>query len=95
MKRFLGILVASMFLGSAGYAAEFDRKVGIVGEEKTADEKAKSAPAKGAPRPREKLATGKLASWAKRKRLRKRPNPLPPRVAPRPREKLATVKSAS
>jgi hypothetical protein len=42
MKRFLGILVASMFLGSAVYAAEQDRKVGIVGEQKTPDEKTKS-----------------------------------------------------
>ena len=33
MKRFLGILVASMFLGSAVYAAE------EVGEQKTPDEK--------------------------------------------------------
>src|SRR6266511_1393101 len=49
MKRFLGILVASMFLGSAAYAAESDRKVGIVGEQKEADEKAKSADVKGAP----------------------------------------------
>jgi hypothetical protein len=39
MKRFLAILVASTFLGSAAYAAESDRKVGIVGEEKKADEK--------------------------------------------------------
>jgi hypothetical protein len=39
MKRFLGILVASMFLGSAVYAAEEDRKVGFVGEQKTPDEK--------------------------------------------------------
>ena len=42
MKRFLGILVVSMFLGSAAHAAEADRKVGIVGEEKKADEKTKS-----------------------------------------------------
>ena len=42
MKRFLGILVASMFLGSAVYAAEEDRKVGFVGEQKTPDEKTKS-----------------------------------------------------
>jgi hypothetical protein len=47
MKRFLGILVASMFLGSAAYAAEEpksraeteDRKVGFEGEEKTPDKK--------------------------------------------------------
>jgi hypothetical protein len=50
MKRFLGILVASMFLGSAGYAAESgsvpesrgekeDRKVGFEGEQKTPDKK--------------------------------------------------------
>jgi hypothetical protein len=49
MKRFLVILVASMFLGSAAYAAESDRKVGIVGEEKKADEKAKSSDAKSGP----------------------------------------------
>ena len=36
MKRFLGILVASMFLGSAVYAAE------EVGEQKTPDKKSKS-----------------------------------------------------
>jgi hypothetical protein len=53
MKRFLGILVASMFLGSAGYAAESgpapesrgskeDRKVGFEGEQKTPDKKTKS-----------------------------------------------------
>src|SRR5439155_21986987 len=42
MKRFLGILVVSMFLGSAVYAAEEDRKVGFVGEQKTPDEKTKS-----------------------------------------------------
>jgi hypothetical protein len=42
MKRFLGILVASMVLGSAAYAAEEDRKVGIVGEQKTAGKKTKS-----------------------------------------------------
>jgi hypothetical protein len=53
MKRFLGILVASMFLGSAGYAAESgsvpesrgekeDRKVGFEGEQKTPGAKAKS-----------------------------------------------------
>ena len=42
MKRFLGILVASMFLGSAVYAAEEDRKVGFVGEQKTPDKKTKS-----------------------------------------------------
>jgi hypothetical protein len=39
MKRFLVILVVSMFLGSAVYAAEQDRKVGIVGEQKTPDTK--------------------------------------------------------
>ena len=42
MKRFLGIVVACIFLASAAYAAEGDRKVGIVGEEKKADEKVKS-----------------------------------------------------
>ena len=42
MKRFLGILVASMFLGSAVYAAEEDRKVGFEGEQKTPDKKTKS-----------------------------------------------------
>ncbi len=53
MKRFLGILVASMFLGSAGYAAESgpapesrgskeDRKVGFEGDQKTPDKKTKS-----------------------------------------------------
>jgi hypothetical protein len=42
MKRFLGILVASMFLGSAVYAAEEDRKVGFEGEQKTG-QKTKSA----------------------------------------------------
>jgi len=42
MKRFLGIVVASMFLGSAVYAAQEDRKVGIVGEQKTPDEATKS-----------------------------------------------------
>ena len=46
MKRYLGILMASMFLGSAGYAAESgsvpesrgakeDRKVGFEGDQKT------------------------------------------------------------
>jgi hypothetical protein len=34
--------VASMFLGSAAYAAQEDRKVGIVGEQKTPDEATKS-----------------------------------------------------
>ena len=42
MKRFLGMLVASMFLGSAVYAAEEDRKVGFEGEQKTPDKKTKS-----------------------------------------------------
>jgi len=60
MKRFLGILVASMFLGSAGYAAERDNKVGIVGEEKKADEKAKSAPAKGGPASERKARDNKV-----------------------------------
>ena len=51
MKRFLGILVVSMFLGSVVYAQETpvpksraeseDRKVGFTGEQKTG-EKAKS-----------------------------------------------------
>jgi hypothetical protein len=40
MKRFLGILIASIFLASAAYAAEGDKKVGVVGEEKKAGEKA-------------------------------------------------------
>ena len=39
MKRLLGILVASMFLGTAAYAAQEDRKVGFVGKQKTPDEK--------------------------------------------------------
>jgi hypothetical protein len=47
MKRFLGILVAAMFLGSAAYAAEEpksraeteDRKVGFEGEQKKPDNK--------------------------------------------------------
>lgn len=39
MKRFLVILVASMFLGSAAYAAQEDRKVGFTGEQKTPDQK--------------------------------------------------------
>ena len=49
MKRFLGILVVSMFLSSAVYAAETpvpksraeteDRKVGFTGEQKTPNEK--------------------------------------------------------
>jgi hypothetical protein len=46
MKRFLGVLVASMFLASAAYAADAekaDKKVGIVGEEK----KDKAADTKG------------------------------------------------
>ena len=55
MKRFLGILVASMFLASAAYAADAvkeekpggDKKVGVVGEEKKTDGKAKSADTKG------------------------------------------------
>ena len=59
MKRFLAILVASMFLGSAAYAAESDRKVGIVGEEKKADEKGKSAGAKG-PAPERKTGDRKV-----------------------------------
>jgi len=42
MKRFLVILVASMFLGSAAYAAQEDRKVGFTGEQKTPDEENKS-----------------------------------------------------
>jgi hypothetical protein len=50
MKRFLGILVAAMFLGSAAYAAEEpksraeteDRKVGFEGEQKKPGEKTKS-----------------------------------------------------
>ena len=42
MKRFLVILVASMFLGSAAYAAQEDRKVGFTGEQKTPGEKTKS-----------------------------------------------------
>ena len=47
MKRFLGILIASMFVASAAYAAEPDKKVGIVGEEKKTDGKAKAADTKG------------------------------------------------
>ena len=47
MKRFLGILVASMFLASAAYAADADKKVGIAGEEKKTDGKTKSAETKG------------------------------------------------
>jgi len=48
MKRFLGVLVVSMFLGSAAHAQETvpksraeteDRKVGFVGEQKTPSEK--------------------------------------------------------
>jgi hypothetical protein len=39
MKRFIVILGASMFLGSAAYAAEEDRKVGFVGEQRTSDKK--------------------------------------------------------
>jgi opacity protein-like surface antigen len=62
MKRFLAVLIASMFLASAAFAADAvkeekkaetkdekkarDTKVGIVGEEKT-DGKAKSADTKG------------------------------------------------
>ena len=42
MKRFLVILVVSMFLGSAVYAAEEDRKVGFTGEQKTPDENTNS-----------------------------------------------------
>jgi hypothetical protein len=42
MKRFIVILVASMFLGSAAYAAEEDRKVGFVGEQRTPDEETRS-----------------------------------------------------
>ncbi|MGN6717269.1 MAG: hypothetical protein ACTHLX_07740 [Candidatus Binatia bacterium] len=38
MKRFLAIVVASMFLGSAAYAAQEDRKVGFTGEQKTPDD---------------------------------------------------------
>src|SRR5215472_4918104 len=52
MKRFLGILVVSMFLGSVVYAQETpvpksraeseDRKVGFTGEQKTPDDKTNS-----------------------------------------------------
>lgn len=42
MKRFLVILVVSMFLGSAVYAAEEDRKVGFTGEQQTPGEKTNS-----------------------------------------------------
>ena len=52
MKRFLGILVVSMFLGLAAHAQETpvpksraeteDRKVGFTGEQKTPGEKNKS-----------------------------------------------------
>ena len=42
MKRFLGILIASMFLASAAYAAEGDKKVGVVGEEKKDSKAAES-----------------------------------------------------
>lgn len=49
MKRFLGILVASMFLASAAYAADADKKVGITGEEKKGDAKAKSSDSKAGP----------------------------------------------
>jgi opacity protein-like surface antigen len=59
MKRFLAVLIASMFLASAAFAADAvkeekkarDSKVGIVGEEKAdekkTDGKAKSADTKG------------------------------------------------
>ena len=49
MKNYVAILVVSMFLASAAYAAEADKKVGIVGEEKKADAKAKPADTKAAP----------------------------------------------
>ena len=50
MKRFLGILVVSMFLGLAAHAQDVpksraeteDRKVGFVGEQKTPDEEINS-----------------------------------------------------
>ena len=42
MKRFLVILVASMVLSSAAYAAQEDRKVGFTGEQKTSAGKTKS-----------------------------------------------------
>jgi hypothetical protein len=55
MKRFLGILVAFMFLGSAAYAAEppapksraetEDRKVGFEGEQKTPGQETKGGAA--------------------------------------------------
>ena len=64
MKRFLGILVASMFLGSAAYAAEEpksraeteDRKVGFEGEQKTPGEKTKSD-VKSGPVPKSRAET--------------------------------------
>ena len=56
MKRFLVILVASMFLSSAVYAAEEDRKVGFEGEQKTPDEKTNSK-TKSGPVPKSRAET--------------------------------------
>ena len=67
MKRFLSILVVSMFLGSAVYAAEPDRKVGFAGEEKKADEKAKSD-AKAGPTPERKARDSKVGFTGEEKK---------------------------
>ena len=57
MKRFLGILVVSMFLSSAVYAAETpDRKVGFVGEQRTPDEES-NCNTKSGPVPKSRAKT--------------------------------------
>ena len=60
MKRFLGILVASMFLASAAYAADG------VKEEKKADAKASEKKAEGKAKGEEKKAEGKAKTEEKK-----------------------------
>ena len=73
MKRFLGILMLSMFLGSVAHAQETpgpksraeteDRKVGFTGEQKTGEKNKSDVQSGTVPPSREqKLKTGKWAS---------------------------------
>ena len=61
MKRFLGILVASMFLASAAYAAD------AMKEEKKADAKASEKKAEGKAKGEEKKADSKAKAGDEKK----------------------------
>jgi hypothetical protein len=92
MKRFLAILVASTFLGSAAYAAESDRKVGIVGEEKKADEKAKSSDAKSGPVPERKTGDRKVGIVGEEKKVDEKGKSSDAKSGPAPERKTGDRK---